>query len=195
MSKQSEEAAEIKKLPIELLDYLPAKRWRRSVEALIAVAILLLVFSSIVLGIKVKYARMDADLNRHETMWESKGISSYAFRLEGWSDEGHARILIVVEDGVVTSKEHMPTSGQPNNPDLVYDDIDTVPELFAKARETIRQAGTLSTTLWEARVAYDPVLGYPTYIGYGLASFLGSAGQYSYNVPWFRVILPGEQAK
>ena len=77
------EAAEIKKAPAELLDYLPARRWRGTWAALTAVVILLLVFLGQLAYIEFKYTKAVAELNLNEALWNSKGISNYEFSLWG----------------------------------------------------------------------------------------------------------------
>src|SRR3972149_6556774 len=121
MSKQSKEAAEIKKVPTELLEYLPAKRWRRTVAAIIALAVVLSIFLGLLININIKYARMEAELNRYENLWNNMGISNYEFTLEGraWLDAGlqHSKVEVTVKDGVFISiqsefSQSMPGAGE-----------------------------------------------------------------------------------
>jgi len=191
-SQSREEAAEIKKLPTELLEYLPAKRWRRSIGALIAFFIVLAVFLGFMINQNIRYARSEAELNRYETLWNSQGISNYEFTLEGrvYVDSGllHSKITVTVKDGVAISKQLEPMQGAPSAGELQFDNLDTVPKLFAASRKTLRDANILSIPAVSARINYNPDFGYPTYVSFGGTNLLGRAGYYSYQASFLRVL-------
>lgn len=190
------EAAEIKKLPIELLEYLPAKRWRGSLGALIALFIVLSVFLSIFLSLminqNIRYGRSVTELNKNEGLWNSQGISNYEYTLEGWAwlDEGlqHSKIEVTVKDGVAISKQLEFSQGVPGAGELQFDNVDAVPKLFEEARMTLLKAKGLSMPSFSAMVSYDPEFSYPRSISFGSADLLGRAGEYGYQASFLRVL-------
>ncbi len=98
------EAAEIRKLPISVLEYLPHRRWM-SLSALIVVVVVLLVIFGQNIYTNIKYARLEAELNRYENLWQSKEISSYEYTLRAWVYGEYSEASVRVEDGIAISEE------------------------------------------------------------------------------------------
>lgn len=192
MDEQSrKEAAEIKKLPTSLLEYLPAPRWR-SLSALIVLAILLLIFFGQMINTYVRYARLEAELNRYENLWDSKEISDYEYTLRGSSDEGYSEVAVRVEDGIAISEglAH-PFTGETYRVPTDIDSFDTVPELFSRIRKAL--ADKEENGVNKLVIRYNTDLGYPTHIeltGQPEGQLLRIQGNYAYTIYDFKVLEP-----
>src|SRR3972149_512680 len=134
MSEQSKEAAEIKKIPAELLEYLPRRRWQMTVAALIALAVVLSVFLVLTIKQNIRNARLGAELNRYESLWENKGISNYEYAIEARNDNGRSKVAVRVEDGAAISEGLAnPFTSEIYGVPTDIDSFDTVPDLFSIA--------------------------------------------------------------
>ena len=102
-SQGRKEAQEIKKLPISVLEYLPALRWR-SLSALILVAILLTIVLGYTVNTCVRYSGLESEMDKYQGLWESRGISDYEYTLRTSDDEGYSQIAVRVEDGSAISE-------------------------------------------------------------------------------------------
>jgi len=185
-SQSRKEAAEIKKLPISLLEYLPAPRWR-SLSALIVVVILLLIFAGYTLNTNIRYARLEAELDRHESLWESKEISGYEYNLRAWAGEGYSKVYVKVEDGVATSEE------LEKGDSLDINSFDTVPDLFNRISKALREKEEKGFN--QLSIRYNGDIGYPTYIALRDSYKAGDPGVYSYSIIDFKILEQGQTAK
>ncbi len=190
-SQSRKEAAEIKKLPVSVLEYLPAPRWR-SLSALIVVVILLIISLGYMVNTHIRYARLEAELNRYEDLWESKAISNYEYTLRTSDDEGISEAAVKVEDGTAISEglENVFTSkiyAVPAN----IDSLDTVPDLFNRIRKALEDKDENGVSRLVIR--YDTDLGYPTHIeltSQPEGQLLRIQGDYSYTIYDFEILEP-----
>jgi hypothetical protein len=194
MDEQSrKEAAEIKKLPISVLEYLPAPRWR-SMSALIVVVILLLIFAGYMVNTHIRYARLEAELNKYESLWESKEISNYEYTLRSSGDEGYSEVAVRFEDGNAISEglsHHF--TGETYRVPTDIGSLDTVPELFNRIRKALadREEEGVSRLV----IRYDADLGYPTHIelrSQPEGEQVHIQGDYEYTIYDFKILEPKE---
>jgi len=187
MSEQSKEAAEIKKIPTELLEYLPRRRWQMTVAALIALAVVLSVFLVLTIKQNIRNARLGAELNRYESLWENKGISNYEYAIEARNDNGRSKVAVRVEDGAAISEGLAnPFTSEIYGVPTDIDSFDTVPDLFSIISKALREKQ--ENWIMELAIQYSGDLGYPTQITLTPRNFLGRSGMYSYNISNFRVL-------
>jgi len=190
------EATEIKKLPVSLLEYLPAPRWR-SLSALIVVVILLIIFLGYMVNTHIRYAQLEAELNKYESLWQSKGISDYEYTLGALgasTDEGYSQVAVRVEDGTAISEgleAHFTSKIYPVPANI--DSLDTVPDLFNRIRRALadRDEDGVSRLV----IRYDADLGYPTHIeltSQPEGQLLRIQGDYEYTIYDFKVLEPRE---
>jgi hypothetical protein len=187
------EAAEIKNLPVSLLEYLPAPRWR-SLSALIVVIILLIIFFGYMLNTHIRYARLEAELNRYESLWESKAISDYEYTLRTSDDEGYSQVVVRVEDGASISEglENTFTSKIYEVPAGIGS-LDTVPDLFNRIRKALEDRDENGVS--KLVIRYDTDLGYPTHIeltSQPEGQLLRIQGNYAYTIYDFKILEPKE---
>ena len=97
-----------------------------------------------------------------------------------------SKAYITVQNGVAVSIEYQSDQVPQNAGKMKFDNVDTIPKLFDKARATLRKARAISVPAFSASVAYDQEFGYPRNIDYGLTSFLGYAGDYFYQASFLR---------
>lgn len=183
------------KLKVLSEKYLPGPRWRLTLAALTLVIIFsLIVFGQMVM-MEIRYARLEAELSKYEKLWDSKAISNYGYILSGSAGDtvGYAEVAVRVEDGVAISEVRKQNStGETFQMLEDIDQLDTVPELYDRIRQAIKEKDEDGTN--KLAVQYDTVLGYPTYIALvdrrGYAIF--TIGMYSYRIENFRIQEPKE---
>lgn len=193
MDEQSrKEAAEIKKLPLSVLEYLPALRWR-VLSALIVLVIFLLIFLGLMLNTHIKYARLEAELDSYESLWESQEISNYEYALRAFNDDGISEVAVRVEDGTAISEGlRNPFTGKTYVVPTDIDSFDTVPDLFNRIRKALEDREENGTMVLNIR--YDEDAGYPTYIALESRAHeshdVGIPGQYNYRISDFKILEP-----
>ncbi|MBI2849604.1 MAG: hypothetical protein HYX80_01005 [Chloroflexi bacterium] len=140
----------------------PAQRWRNALVAFGILALLLFVFQWVT-G-EAWYSRAQEELKQNEAVWASKGVSSYQFMLIGYvwvgGKQHSSTAEVVVENGAVASKQIERNSF--TQADIQMDDVDTVPELFAKARQALGIKHRSPFKLFTGVIGYDRKFGYPT---------------------------------
>ncbi len=193
MDEQSrKETDEIKRLPISMLEYLPTIKWRLTLSALTVLIILLLVFLGQMMGSYVRYARLEAEMNRYESLWESQQISNYEYTLRASTDEGYSQVAVRVEDGAAISEglAH-PFTGETYRVPTGIGSFDTVPELFDRIRKALGDKEEDGVNRLVIR--YDAALSYPTHIeltGQPEGQLLRIQGNYSYEILDFNILEP-----
>ncbi len=191
-SQSRKEAQEIKKLPVSLLEYLPAPRWR-SLSALILVVILLLIFAGYTLNSNIRYARLEAELDRHESLWESKAISNYQYTLRVSNNKGISVVAVRVEGSPAIS-ERLESRYRGELSEVLPMDIsnyDTVPDLFDRVRDVLEAREENGS--FKLDIRYDEDIGYPLCIA--LRHYRGELSNtrlYSYTISDFKILEPRE---
>ena len=191
-SQSRKEAAEIKKLPISVLEYLPAPRWR-SLSALIVVVILLLIFAGYTLNAAIRYGRLEEELEKYESLWESKEISNYQYTLMASNNKGISVVAVRVEEGSSAISERLESRyrGDINEvlPDI--DSYDTVPDLFDRIRDVLEAREENGS--FKLDIRYDEDIGYP--LCFALRHYRGELSSmrlYSYTISDFKILEPME---
>ena len=149
MDEQSrKEEAEIRKLPISLLEFLPPRRWLAP-SVLISV-LFLLIFSAVLVffcpfrsedGLsRFQRMRMEHNVDRYESLWRSQGVSNYVYGLGYGNSWGNWEAVVHVEHGVATSTAIIRRSGSfedAKDKDIGVGDCDTVAKLFSIIRDAL----------------------------------------------------------
>jgi len=166
---------------------LPAPRWR-SLSALITVVILLLILAGILIYSNLKYARLESELNRYESLWNEQAILNYNYTIKAYSekviqvrtDNGIITSTTISEDGTITS-----TVITEENIGLKqsFSDYNTVEKLFNTSRGAIEDREDV------IKVTYNQSLGYPTEL---LVSDRLYLSKYGFSVSDFHIIESGE---
>jgi hypothetical protein len=153
--------AEIAETPVLIPETaLPAPRWR-SLSALIAVIMILLVILGVMIYSHLKYARLESELNRYESLWNEQEIPNYNYTITQYSE---TVIQVRVDNGIITSKS-ISEDGDINSVIISEENIglkqssydyNTVEKLFTTIRGAIEEREEV------IKVTYNQSLGYPT---------------------------------
>jgi hypothetical protein len=128
----------------------------------------------------VRYARLEAELDRYESLWESKGISRYEYTLKASTKDGYAELSVRVAGGAAARGEILSSES------LDVDSFDTAPDLFSLVRRAL--IAKEESGFNELDIQYNRDLGYPTYIALRDPYKLGDPGIYFYSIIDFKVL-------
>jgi hypothetical protein len=137
--------------------YLRAPKWR-TLTALSAVVLALLVYFGFMTYTNIKYARLEAEVNTYESLWNNSQISGYRYIIYAAGNEGPSTVRVTVMDGNVVSEENVGYRLVPS----YFAGSDTVPLFFNAIHKAVRER----TGGWKADlgIAFSPDFGYPIYI-------------------------------
>ena len=134
----------------------------------------------------VRYARLEAELDKYENLWKSKKISSYEYTLKVSTREGYSQLSVRVEGGTATLEEIVKSGS------LDIDSSDTVPDLFNVIRKAL--IAKEESGFNELDIQYNEDTGHPTYIALRDPHKLGDPGTYSYSIIDFKILEQGQTA-
>jgi hypothetical protein len=179
------------KLPLSLLLYLPAPRWR-SLSALIIVVLILLVFVGYMVNSAIRYGQLEDQLENHESLWESKGIENYQYILRASNENGIAAIAVRVEEGSSAIAKRQESRYRGEISEILPLDVteyDSVPDLFDKVRQAIEERHETGTV--KLAIQYDEETGYPLSIRL-VPRYYYANDLYQYILTDFKVLEPPE---
>jgi len=198
--ERRQEAAEIKKLPTSLLEYLPPRKWR-SPKVFIPVFLLIVLFGIWFFifmyspsGPQSLFQQLSVthNLNHYEKVWESQNIINYEYCLRRWTAWGEISSRIKVESGEVTyldknSVDCFDSEAKIGNKDLTgsFAGSNTIPRIFRTIRNTNEGRSTI-------KVEYHSNLGYPIFF---YIDELGDDSFVGYEISDFKILEQGQTEK